>query len=71
MPMFDFECRACGNRYEAMSRYGEKLPACPACAAEDVEKIPAIGTLRSALPGTSWENPRYRGIDKTVKKAPK
>jgi putative FmdB family regulatory protein len=72
MPLFDFECRACKNRYEAMSRFGEKLPACPACNSEDVEKVPAIGTLRTVVPdGYKWENPRFRGVDKTVKKLPK
>lgn len=72
MPMFDFECRACQNRYEAMSRFGEPLPPCPECGSTEVDKIPAIGGLGTVVPDRfTWENPRFRGQTKTVKKLPK
>ena len=72
MPLFDFECRACKNRYEAMSRHGEALPVCPACGSAEIDKIPGFGALRTHVPeGFSWENPRFRGQNSTIKKAPK
>lgn len=72
MPLFDFECRACQNRYEAMSRFGETLPPCPACGSAEIDKVPGLGTLRTNVPaGFSWENPRFRGQNSTIKKAPK
>ncbi len=72
MPLFDFECRACKNRFEAMSRMGEALPACPTCGHAEVDKIPGFGALRTHVPpGFSWENPRFRGQNSTIKKLPK
>jgi putative FmdB family regulatory protein len=38
MPLFDFRCRACGEEFEALVRPGSE-PACPSCAATDVEKL--------------------------------
>ena len=38
MPLFDFRCRACGHEFEALVRTGS-TPACPACAAEDLERL--------------------------------
>lgn len=69
MPLYDFECRACQHRFEAMSRYGEAAPACPACNSAEVDKIPGFGTIRTKVPeGFSWENPRFRGQNSTTKK---
>jgi putative FmdB family regulatory protein len=38
MPLYDFKCRACGERFEALTAPGE-LPPCPACAAIDTERV--------------------------------
>ena len=38
MPLFDFRCRACGEEFEALVRPGA-APACPACAATDLERL--------------------------------
>jgi putative FmdB family regulatory protein len=40
MPLYDFHCRACGERFEARVPYGEE-PACPACGGPDTERVPA------------------------------
>jgi putative FmdB family regulatory protein len=37
MPLFDFACRQCGHRFEALVRSGQP-PACPACQSADLEK---------------------------------
>ena len=49
MPLFDFECRACKNRYEAMSRHGEPLPVCPACGSAEIDKIQGMGGAVAAV----------------------
>jgi putative FmdB family regulatory protein len=37
MPLFEYECRTCGHRFEALV-VGSRTPACPRCASEDLEK---------------------------------
>lgn len=37
MPLYDFRCRACEERFEAQVPYGQ-APACPACASADTER---------------------------------
>jgi putative FmdB family regulatory protein len=37
MPLYDFHCRACGERFEAHVPYGE-LPPCPACGRDETER---------------------------------
>lgn len=38
MPLFDFQCKACQTQYERLVR-GDRLPACPECGSEDVQKL--------------------------------
>jgi putative FmdB family regulatory protein len=38
VPLFDFRCRACGEEFEALVRSPAE-PACPACAASDLERL--------------------------------
>jgi len=37
MPLYEFECRACAQRFETLVR-GNQTPACPSCGAEDLER---------------------------------
>jgi putative FmdB family regulatory protein len=39
MPLYEFECRACGNRFEELMASGGRAPPCPACGAERVERL--------------------------------
>jgi putative FmdB family regulatory protein len=38
VPLYDFRCRACGDRFEALVR-PPAVPACPACATTDLERL--------------------------------
>jgi len=38
MPLFEFECRGCGQHFEYLTRDGQS-PACPACKGEDLQKL--------------------------------
>lgn len=38
MPLYDFRCRACGNRFEERTSAGELSP-CPKCGSEETERL--------------------------------
>jgi putative FmdB family regulatory protein len=58
MPIFEYECRQCHHRFEAIVQ-GRKRPACPSCGERNLEKqlsAFAVGTSNgrkgaSASPG--------------------
>jgi putative FmdB family regulatory protein len=37
MPLFEYACRACGHRFEFLTR-ANQTPNCPACASAELEK---------------------------------
>ena len=37
MPLFEYECRKCGQLFEALV-VGSRSPACPKCKSQDLEK---------------------------------
>ena len=46
MPIFDYSCTACGQRFEALVR-GKDTAACPKCGGTELEKnltLPALKT---------------------------
>ena len=65
MPIYDFECQACGHRFEELTKAGEQ-PACPACAAPGAERrfsafaAPARFGLRGAEAQRSADAQRRR-----------
>jgi putative FmdB family regulatory protein len=38
MPLYDYECRKCGNEFEALVRTGD-TPSCAACGSTDLERL--------------------------------
>ncbi len=38
MPLYDFRCRRCDERFEELAR-ADEVPACPACGAPDPERL--------------------------------
>ena len=38
MPLYDFQCRGCGARFEALVREGYE-PVCRACGSTDLERL--------------------------------
>ena len=45
MPIFDFSCRSCANKFEALVR--KNVPVCPRCQSEDLEKLLSLPVVRS------------------------
>jgi putative FmdB family regulatory protein len=39
MPIYEFECDACGARFEELVRSGAAPPPCPSCGAVDVRRL--------------------------------
>lgn len=37
MPLFEYQCRTCGRRFEALV-VSSRTPSCPQCKSEDLEK---------------------------------
>jgi putative FmdB family regulatory protein len=46
MPLYEYECRGCGHRFEALVR-GADRPACPACRSEDLEQMLSLFAVSS------------------------
>jgi putative FmdB family regulatory protein len=57
MPIYEYRCRACAREFEALVRSGD-TPACPACAATDLERLLSLfavdsdGTRQAAREGS-------------------
>ena len=47
MPIFEYECRACGHEFEQLVRTGD-VPACPSCTSRDLHKLLSLSTISSA-----------------------
>jgi putative FmdB family regulatory protein len=41
MPIYEYECRACGERFEKIVRAGGARPRCPSCDGRKVERVPS------------------------------
>lgn len=43
MPLYDFRCRACGHKFEALVRAQDGPPSeCPKCQAADLERLMSV-----------------------------
>ena len=47
MPIFEYACRACQHKFEALVRPGAEAPACPACKGQDLEKLLSVPAVKS------------------------
>lgn len=45
MPIFDFSCRACAHKFEALVR--KTAPVCPTCQSADLERLLSLPVVRS------------------------
>lgn len=39
MPIYDYQCRQCGDEFELLVLRTSGTPACPACRSEDLEQL--------------------------------
>jgi putative FmdB family regulatory protein len=52
MPLFEYECRGCGRRFEYLTREGQS-PSCPSCKSDELQKLLSV----FAVSGGSGEKP--------------
>jgi putative FmdB family regulatory protein len=46
MPIYDFQCRACGHAFEALMRRSADTQ-CPDCRSADLERLPSLFAVKS------------------------
>lgn len=46
MPIYDYSCRVCEHRFEALIR-ASVVPSCPECGSGDVERLLSLPAVRS------------------------
>lgn len=39
MPIYEYECRQCGHKFELLVRSGDERPNCGSCGSQDTEKL--------------------------------
>lgn len=58
MPIYEYECQACGHRFEEWQKMSdEPIKVCPACAAPRVEKLISHSSFQ--LKGGGWYSDLY------------
>lgn len=68
MPIYEYQCDACGHKLEVMQRMTEeRLKTCPACTEETLTKI--ISRVGFQLKGTGWYETDFKHKGKPTDKA--
>jgi putative FmdB family regulatory protein len=52
MPLFEYECRGCGKRFEFLTRDGQS-PSCPSCQGAELQKLMSVFAAQSSTPAKS------------------
>jgi putative FmdB family regulatory protein len=47
MPIYEYECRACGHQFEYLMLPSSSEPACPACEKKDLQKMISLCAVSS------------------------
>ena len=65
MPIYEFECGACGERFEELTAAGTEVATCPACGAEGAERrLSSFGLSRQPTPGQKRRMEDRRGTNR-------
>jgi putative FmdB family regulatory protein len=75
MPLYDYECHNCGQRFEARHSINADAPACPHCGAEHPQRLilgaPTIAQGMLANPGDGRKASKEQLRDKWAEETPK
>ena len=65
MPIYEFECRECGERFEELTAAGTGSARCPSCGAANAERrFSTFGLSHGMTPGQQRRMEGRRGIDR-------
>ncbi len=56
MPLFEYECRGCGTKFEFLTREGQ-APSCPTCHGVELQKLMSVFAAQASGPGKSFTYP--------------
>ncbi len=60
MPIYEYQCQACGNEHEALQKMSaEPLVECPACNKPELKKKISAAGFR--LKGNGWYETDFKG----------
>jgi putative FmdB family regulatory protein len=63
VPIYEYQCAACGHRLEVMQRMGEDpLKTCPSCTENALKKL--ISKMNFQLKGTGWYETDFKNKGK-------
>ncbi|ANF58236.1 FmdB family zinc ribbon protein [Halotalea alkalilenta] len=63
MPIYEYQCRACGHHLEKLQRMSaQPLTLCPACKAESLERVVSAAGFR--LAGGGWYETDFKSSSK-------
>lgn len=69
MPIYEYQCKACGHSFEAFQKATEdRLTMCPKCHKPDLQKL--ISAAGFQLKGTGWYATDFRDKGKAKKAEP-
>jgi len=63
MPIYEYECKACGHRQEAIQKMSDDpLVDCPSCNEPELKKLVSASAFR--LKGGGWYETDFKGGNK-------
>ncbi len=63
MPIYEYECKACGHRQEAIQKMSDDpLVDCPVCNKPELKKLVSAAAFR--LKGAGWYETDFKGGNK-------
>jgi len=52
VPIYEYECKSCGDRFEILLLQGDPEPTCSSCGADEVRKL--MSPTNFQLKGSGW-----------------
>jgi len=63
VPIYEYQCRSCGNQIEVLQKMSEDpLVTCEECGADELRKLISKAAFR--LKGTGWYETDFKGSNK-------
>jgi putative FmdB family regulatory protein len=57
MPIYEFECQGCLDKFQKLMKLSDPKPPCPSCDHKEVKKQISIGSF--VLKGSGWYKDGY------------